>query len=135
MRSEGMSLQQAAREAGVTPNTVKRWAGSALRKLANGRWAARKRDSLLRVLKLPTPDGMRDIAVKSSSHASTIADYFNAVHHYLRTGDSSRLKPFHGKSVKDADGNDIPLLTNPKDLHRLGYAGVLSFESLYAKVA
>src|SRR5947209_3754290 len=45
----GASLAQAARKFGVDPRTVRRLAAPALRKLRNGRWAARTHDRLLRV--------------------------------------------------------------------------------------
>ena len=37
--------------------------------------------------------------------------------------------------VTDADGKQLPLLTDVEVLNRLGSAGILSFESLYARVA
>ena len=54
---------------------------------------------------------------------------------YLETGDASRLNKFRGKSIKDADGAQIPFLTDRAELNRLGSAGVLAFESLYARSA
>jgi hypothetical protein len=49
------------------------------------------------------------------------------------TGDDSALKDFKSKYIIDAQGKRIPLLTNLDELDRLGSAGVLSFESLYAR--
>ena len=62
-------------------------------------------------------------------------EYWNAVHRYLSTGDASRLVNFRGKHITDAQGEKFPLLTDREELDRLGSAGVLSFESLYARVA
>lgn len=89
----------------------------------------------MRVLKIPTSGGTRDIAVRGSQQATLLAEYWNAVHWYLETGDSSRLTKFRGKSIKDANGAEIPLPTDRAELNRLGSAGVLSFESLYARSA
>jgi hypothetical protein len=135
MRGEKLSLKKAALEAGVKPETVKRWAGSALTKRANGRYATKKSDQLLRVLKIPSADGTRDIPVRGSRQATLLAEFWNAAHHYLETGDASRLEKFKGKSIKTADGTEIPLPTDRAELNRLGSAGVLSFESLYSRSA
>jgi hypothetical protein len=135
MRSEGASLQQAAHAAEVSPRTVLRWTGTALQKRTNGRYAAKPSDGLLRVLMVPTPEGTREIAVRGSRQAAQLAEYWNAVHRYLQTGDATRLQEFQGKTVKDAEGKLIPLPTDRRELNRLGSAGVLSFESLYARSA
>lgn len=134
MRAEKTSLKKAALEIGVRPETVKRWAGSALEK-RNGRFSAKKSDQLLRVLKVPSADGTREIAVRGSKRASLLGEYWAALQRYLETGDASRLAEFRGKSVKAADGTEIPLLTDRAELNRMGSAGVLSFESLYSRGA
>lgn len=50
-------------------------------------------------------------------------------------GDDSALRKFRGVRIRAASGESIPLLTEPEELNRLGNAGVLSFESLYARSA
>jgi hypothetical protein len=131
----GAPLAYASRKFRVDPRTVQRHAKPALRKLSNGRWAAKKSDRLLRVLPLPSPEGLIDIGVPDSQQASVIGHYWNAVDAYIHTGDESSLKRFHGKYIIDADGKKIPLMTDTHELDRLGSAGNLSFESLYARVA
>ncbi len=133
MRAEGVSLRQASREFGIDPRTVVRLGRPALRKRPNGRYKARANDRLLRVLVLPTRGGLREIAVRDSREASQIAEYANAVQRYLQTGDASALRKFRRKRITDATGARVPLLTDLDVLDRLGSAGVLSFESLYAK--
>ena len=135
MRSDQISLQQASRDAGISPRTVTKLAGSALKKGVRGRYEATNSDRLLRVLKIPTADGQVEIGVRGSRQASTLGGYWAAVHKYLATGNSSGLKKFKGKQIKDTTGRVIPLLTDLKELNRLGSADVLSFESLYAKSA
>jgi hypothetical protein len=135
MRTEKTSLEKAAREAGVSPRTVKRWAGSALQKRVSGKWVAKKSDTLLRVLKVPMVDGPREIAVRGSAQAKLLAEYWNALQRYLQTGDDSKLKKYRGKSVRDANGVEIFLPTDRNLLQRLGFAGVLSFESMYGRTA
>ncbi len=135
MRTDGVSLRRASREFGVDPRAVIRLAGSALRKRANGRYAAKASDRLLRVLVIPTKTGSDEIAVRDSRQATQLAEYWIAVHRYLQTGDASAIEKFRGKRITDASHKRIPLLTNLEELDRLASAGVLSFESLYAGAA
>lgn len=133
MRAEGVSLRQASREFEIDPRTVVRLGRPALRKRANGQYKAKASDRLLRVLVVPTREGLREIAVRDSRQASQVAEYWNAVHRYLETGDDSALRKFRRKRITDAKGVRVPLLTDRDELDRLGNAGELSFESLYAK--
>jgi len=131
----GASLRQASREYGLDPRTVLRLAGPALRKTRSGRWVARVTDRLLRILVIPTTDGLREIALRDSRQASLLAGYWDAVQRYLQIGDASAIQEFDGVYITDADGAQFQLLTNLDELNRLGSAGVLSFESLYARSA
>lgn len=135
MRSEKVSLTQASREAGISPRTVTKWGKSALRKQPSGKYAAKASDNLLRLVMIPTPQGTREIAVRGSKQVTLLAKYSNALHRYLQTGDASKLKEFQGMHIKDANGVDVPLLVDLATLNHLGSAGVLSFESLYARSA
>jgi hypothetical protein len=135
MRSEGKSLTQASRDFGVDPRAVRARAGSALRKTKNGRYVARPNDKLLRVLVIPSSQGLSEIAVRDSDIASKIAEYSDAVQKYLRTGDSSSLKKFRRLKLLDEKGKRIKLVTDLTKLQELGSAGVLSFESLYRRAA
>jgi hypothetical protein len=135
MRGNKVSLTQASRDAGISPRTVTRWGSSALRKGKNGKYVAKTQDNLLRIVLIPTPEGTREIAVRGSKQVGQLAEYWNALHRYLQTGDAAQLKQFQGKQIKDANGVDFPLPTDLAALNRLGSAGVLSFESLYARSA
>jgi hypothetical protein len=79
MRSEKLSLRQASKDVGVNPQTVLRWGRSALKKSPSGRYTAKARDSLLRVLRLPSPEGTREIAVRDSRQAGMLGEYWAAV--------------------------------------------------------
>ena len=131
MRAEGVSLTQASREFGLDPRVVRSRAGSALRKTKGGRYIAKHSDKLLRVLVIPSPEGLTEVAVRGSETASKIAEYSDAVQKYLRSGDSSKLKKFRRMKLLDEKGNRIKLVTDLEVLQKLGSAGVLSFESLY----
>jgi hypothetical protein len=135
MRSEGMSLTKASLEFGLDRRVVQARAGSALRKTKSGRYVAKRSDKLLRVLVIPTSEGLKEVAVRSSAVASKLAEHSDAAQKYLRTGDSSKIKKFADLELFDEKGNRIKLLTDLNELQRLGSAGVLSFESLYARAA
>jgi hypothetical protein len=77
--------------------------------------------------------GLLEIATRDSRQASKAGKHSAAVQRYLETGDDSALPQFKGKHIVDATGKRIALLTDLDELDRLGSAGVLSFESLYAR--
>ena len=135
MQSSEISLQKASREIGVSQKTVVKLAGSALRKRANGKYAVNKSEKILRVLVMPTSEGLKEIAVRGFEAASKIGKYDAAVQKYLRTGDDSKLKRFRRLKLKDASGKRIQFLTDTAELKRQGLLGQFSFESLYARVA
>lgn len=131
----GVSLNRASRKYRRDPRTVQRLAKTALRKRRNGRWSAKRTDSLLRVLQRLTPEGITEVALSDSRQATVLGKYWNAVDLYRNTGDSFQLQEFDGRHIVDAGGNRFPLLTDLRTLDRLGSAGVLSFETLYARAA
>jgi len=135
MRADGISLKEASGEFQIDPRTVIRRGGVALRKTAQGRYAARAHDQLLRVLTIPTLKGVDEIAIRDSRQASKLAKYWDAVRKYLQTGIPSDLQRFRNRQIVNADSQRIPLVTDLAELDRLGSAGVLSFESLYVRVA
>ena len=135
MRKDGASLHYAAHEVGIDPRTVIRRGGSALRKEENGQYSAKRSDRLLRVLVVMSDEGLREVGVRDSRQATLVAEHSNAVHKYLETGDSSELRKFDRVRIRDATGAEVRLLTNLDDLNRMGSAGVLSFESIYARTA
>jgi len=73
--------------------------------------------------------------VRDSRQASRLGKYWTAVERYRDTGDASALREFRGKYIVDTNGKRERLLTDLRALDRLGSAGVLSFETLYAKAA
>jgi hypothetical protein len=135
MRKDQLSLRRAAREEGIAPATVLRHAGKALCKTSQGTYRARKSDRLLRVLILPTPAGLAEIATLDSRAATITGEYWNAVDRFLETGGETELAQFRGVTITDAQGNAVPMLTDPDELERLGAAGILSFQSMYARAS
>ena len=129
----GASLTRASREVGIDPRTVERLAGSALTQARSGRYVPGERDRLQREVRIPAADGLRDVTVRDSKQASLVGEYWNEVHAYLVKGDASGLSRFAKLHVIDANGERVPLLVDRDALDELGNAGVLSFESIYAR--
>jgi hypothetical protein len=134
MRSDRVSLREASRELDLDPSVLTRLGKSALRKRKNGKYVAKPADNLLRILVIPTPEGTREVPIGNSEQASLLGQYWDAVQRYLQTGDTSGLEKFKRKRIALADGKRIQLITDQEQLSKLGHAGVLSFESLYAGV-
>lgn len=132
MRTEHLSLRQAAKKAGIDPRAVPR---SALRKRPNGRYAAKGWDRLLRVVVTPAEQGLIELPTRDSREASKIAEHWNAVQKYLETGDTSAIQQLRHRTITDSEDREIPLLTDIGQLERLADAGILSFESIYAGAA
>ncbi len=135
MRREKLSLSAAAKAEGTHIRTVRRYAGTALERPGRrGLFRAKASDRLSRSLNFPTPLGQQVVVVRSSSTASAIGEYLNAVRKYLNTGDTLPLMPFRNKSFRSADGVRHEFTTDPGLLNRLGDAGILEIEGLYRAV-
>jgi hypothetical protein len=135
MRRQHLSLAAACRLEHVKPATARRYVGSAVRQNRSGsRYRATKGDRFRRDLQIPAASGPMTIPVYGSKNAENISKYLNAVAHYLRTGDQTRLRPFKGKTLK-VGGKRIKLLTDPEALSRLAEADALHLDHLYASVA
>jgi hypothetical protein len=84
-------------------------------------------------IRIPAANGTRTFAARSARDASLAGKYWNAVHLYVARGDASALEPFIGVQIAGANGRRVLLLTDLRTLDRLAGAGVLSFESIYAR--
>jgi hypothetical protein len=129
----GMSRRQGTRELKLTSRQVDRFGRSTMRKLKNGRWVAKSYDHLLRVVVVVSSEGLIEVGTRDSRQASKAGRHSAAVHKYLQTGDASGLTKLKDKYIIDAAGERIELLTDLEELDQLGSAGVLSFETLYAR--
>jgi hypothetical protein len=129
---DGVTLSKAAKEFGMKPNTVITLGRSALRKQKNGRFVAKKFDQLLRVVNVLSTKGRTEIATRDSRQASLVGGHWAAVQKFLQTGDDSALLKFVKRRIVDVRRKRYLLLTDLKELERLGSAGVLRFESMYA---
>ncbi len=104
MRSGGISLTQASRDFNIDRRLVVARAGSALKKNKSGRYVVGRSDRLLRVLVIPSTEGLKEVAVRGSSATSKLAEYSDAVQRYLRIGDSLPLGKFRIVKLKDEKG-------------------------------
>ena len=134
-RATGKSPRKIAKRLGIDFKTVLRKSGRVIHKQPNGRYVVRPTDKLLRILLIPTKKGMREVATRDSRQATLVAEYWIAVHRYIdpETHAASALRKFEGKYVTDSNGRKVPLLTDLSKLDQLASAGVLSFETIYAK--
>jgi hypothetical protein len=133
MRRERVSLAQAARDSQTSVKTVTKYVASGLRKIKNGQYRAKPSDRLLRSLRFLTPEGLIAVDVRGSRKASSIARFWTAVDRYLTTGLADGLTAFRGKSITIGKLR-YPFITDPRTLERLGSAGEVRFEDLYAAV-
>ena len=68
--------------------------------------------------------------IADSRAAARLAKYWNAVHHYLKTGDDGPLGPFQGKGIR-IGGEFFQFTTDLATLERLARAGEIQFEDIY----
>jgi hypothetical protein len=128
--ARGIPLDQAARQNAVAPETVQRYAGDSLQRLGR-RYAVKESAQRHQWVHLYSERGRIEIAVPDRAERSLIASYMNAVREWANGASDDILRPYEGKSVRDASGKRYPLITNPRILRELAAAGELSFDSLY----
>ncbi len=121
----GQTLTTAARHAGTTPATVRRYASPAL--VRDGRrWSVMKTDRIYRRMSVLSTNGRVEVDVRSSAQASRIAAHYNAIDFYLRTGDARPIKRFASVSV-----GGHRLQTDLDQVERWARAGELSIDDIY----
>ncbi len=117
---KGKNLTLAAKEQGIKMKDALRHLGNAVyQKKKNGRWIATKTDSIERGRWLYSNGKKVSVVVKSSSDASLISKYLNAVKIDLSKGRVTTLEQFKKIKIKGADGKEYPFETNLAKLHEL----------------
>jgi hypothetical protein len=132
---KGESMSSACRAEHIKPDTFRRYVGSAVRHdKPGGRFRVTKTDALRRELQVHTAEGPVNVTAKGIKAAREFSAHANAIAHFNRTGDTSRLKRFKGRTFT-ASGRRYEFLTNPDTLMELAEADALRLDSLYASVA
>jgi hypothetical protein len=131
MRHGGMSLTDAARAAGTTPENVLRYVGGAITKDPQGRHVAVASDRLFRRMAMVTKDRVIFIDVSDSGTASWIGRHHNAVKRYINHADDRGLSIFRGRGIRDAQGRFHEFVTDLDTLDALARIGEIEFDSIY----
>ncbi|WP_101010753.1 hypothetical protein [Nitrosotalea sinensis] len=127
----GLSLTVASKQVGISPQTVKRYVGSAL-KLQNHKWIAKSLDRLLREVRIYEKGKQVWITVRGIKQAKIIGQYHSAIGR-LSQGQSV-LKPFTKIKIKDASGKIHHLETDiTKILAILEQQEDAEFYSIYGR--
>ena len=127
MRRFKVSIDAAAREAGTTPGTVRKYLPAALRLSKSGRWEVTKSDRYIRPVRLPDVFGPATVDARGFKQAQLASAYLASLNRWRKTGKAYELAPFHGKKI----GN-FKLITASRTLEALDDAGLLQIDSLYA---
>jgi hypothetical protein len=127
----GQSLTTAAKDLAISPDTVRRYAGSALERDSRGRWSAKASDRLYRSMRFLDRRGLTTVQPASSREASKLSAYWSAVDHFITTGDDRPLRKFRRMRLRTRQKTSLRFVTDPDELERLGFAGQLSYEDLY----
>jgi hypothetical protein len=125
MRTENLSLTAAARAAGTTAATVRRYAAPGLTQHGR-RTVATSTDRMYRRMVVLTPDGRREVDVRSSAQASRVAAHWNAMDTYLRTGDSKALHRFANRRI-----GGLALASIPEQVEAYARTGELAIDDIY----
>lgn len=127
----GESLSRASKDLSISVDTVRRYTGSALERDGGGRWRAKPSDRLYRRMRWLDSRGQTTVELANSKEASKLSAYWNAVEHYLMTGDDRSLRRFRQMRLRTRQKATLGFVTDPDQLDRLAYAGQLAFEDLY----
>jgi hypothetical protein len=124
-----LSLSRAARQEGVSPEAVHRYAGQGLERHGS-HWNVKAGDRLYRPMVVYSSGTITDIDVRGSRKASEVGAYHAAVRYFLATGDESALRRFEGRRVAG-----VVYETDPAVLEEMARRGQLDVDSIYQLVA
>jgi len=129
----GVSQKEAARQAGVSVETLRRFQGANTTSQRQGRrWVI----SDIRPVSVVMATGgrMRIVTVPHDA-SSDISRHWIAINKFLETNNPSHLVAFVGKGLRDSSGALHPFETRPNVLRKLDSAGELSFVDIYRQTA
>jgi hypothetical protein len=129
LMKKGVSQKEAARQAGVSAETLRRFQKSNTTSQRKGRrWVIV--DTRPVSVVMATRSKMRTVTV-SHDASSDISRHWIAINLFLETNDPSHLAAFVGKGLRDSSGAFHPFETRPNVLRKLDSAGELSFVDIY----
>jgi hypothetical protein len=129
MRRLGWSLNKAAKQEHIKPQTVIRHVGKALYRSGPGKpWKATKSDRLPEKVMVLTEQGPIFTVVRSSIERTRLSRYYVALRKWrsAEEGAADELSTFEGLKVAG-----YVLITDPDTLIRLEEAGQLDFDAFY----
>jgi len=83
-------------------------------------------DRMYRRMVVLTPEGPKEVDVRSSAQASRVGAHWNAVDAYLRTGDKKGLRKFANIRI-----GGVGLATEPETLEAYARRGELAIDDIY----
>jgi hypothetical protein len=129
LMKQGVSQREAAKQVGVSPETLRRFQRLNTTSHKEGRrWIIL--DTRPVTMVMATRGKMRDVTVPHDV-SSDISRHWIAINLFLETNDPSPLAAFVGKGVRDGDGSFHPFETRPNVLRKLDSIGELSFVDIY----
>jgi hypothetical protein len=129
LMKKGVSQKDAAKQAGVSAETLRRF-----QKLNTSSQRVGRQWVIVDVrpvsVVMATRGKMRSVTV-SHDAASDISRHWIAINHFLETNSPTHLAPFVGKGLRDGKGVFHPFETRPNVLRKLDSANELSFVDIY----
>jgi hypothetical protein len=133
LMKKGLSQKAAAKQAGVSAETLRRFQKANTTSQREGRrWVIL--DSRPVSVVMATRGKMRSVTV-SHDAASDISRHWTAINLFLETNNPSHLAAFVGKGLRDSRGAFHPFETRPNVLRKLDSVGELSFVDIYRQTA
>ncbi len=129
LMKQGVSQREAAKQVGVSPETLRRFQKLNTTSRQEGRrWIIT--DARPVTVLMATRGKMRDVTVPHDA-SSAISRHWIAINLFLETNDPSHLAAFVGKGLRDGSGAFHPFETRPNVLRKLDSVGELSFVDIY----
>jgi hypothetical protein len=133
LMKKGVSQKEAAKQAGVSAETLRRFQKANTTSQREGRrWIIV--DSRPVSVVMATRGKMRTVTV-SHDASSDISRHWTAINLFMETNNPWNLAAFVGKGLRDSHGVFHPFETRPNVLRKLDNVGELSFVDIYRQTA
>lgn len=128
--NRGESLTQAARDARISPERLRRHLISKSLAFKQGtRWALA--DNRPRRVPMIEQGRTKPVYVPGFDEASRVGRYHNAIGQFLRSQDLNSLEAFRGQGINDIAGRFHPFETDPNALIRYALKDEPEFHEIY----